>query len=337
MDEQRKKSLLTVLTLLLVIGGACPSMAWAGESSKSGTLSIVLENDAFHGTDRHYTNGLMLVWVPGPEAPTPEWAMMMARLMPWFAGRGEIRHGYAFGQSMFTSGDIDVGNPPLGDRPYAGWLYGTIGIGEESGRRLDQLWMTFGMVGPASLAEQTQKFLHKVLPGGEPRGWDTQLGNEPGIVVTCQRSWRGVATSSLFGAGLDFAPHIGGALGNVFTYGNAGLTMRFGNRLPDDYGPPRIQPGLPGSWDFSPVSGFGWYLFAGIEGRGVARNIFLDGNTFRDSRSVDKKYLVGDLQFGFVLDWSDMRLGYTHVLRSREFRTQENKDYFGALSVSFKF
>jgi hypothetical protein len=52
---------------------------------------------------------------------------------------------------------------------------------------------------------------------------------------------------------------------------------------------------------------------------------------------VDKKYLVGDLQFGFVLDWSDMRLGYTHVLRSREFRTQESKDYFGALSVSVKF
>jgi hypothetical protein len=52
---------------------------------------------------------------------------------------------------------------------------------------------------------------------------------------------------------------------------------------------------------------------------------------------VDKKHLVGDLQFGFVLDWSDVRLGYTHVLRTREFRTQEFMNGFGSLSLSVKY
>ena len=312
-------------------------MGWAAESPKAGTLSVVLENDVFYGMDRHYTNGLMLSWVPGRDAPTPEWLMMLARLMPWFPEQGEIRHGYAFGQSMFTPRDITIANPPLRDRPYAGWLYGTIELGVQSGRQRDQFGMTFGMVGPASLAGQTQKFVHRVLPGNEPQGWDTQLGNEPGIVATYQRSWRGVATSALSGAPLDFTPHIGAALGNVFTYGNAGVTMRYGKRLPNDYGPPRVQPGLAGFGDFSPVSGFGWYMFAGIEGRAVARNIFLDGNTFRDSRGVDKKHLVGDLQFGIVLDWPDMRLSYTHVLRTREFQTQECEDNFGSFSLSVKF
>ena len=325
------------LTLLLLIAGVCPFMTWAAESPKAGTLSFVFENDAFHGTDRHYTNGMKLIWVPGRDVPTPGWAMMLARLMPWVPEQGEIRHGYALGQSIFSPSDIKMADPPLRERPYAGWLYGTFGLGVESGRQLDQLWMTFGMVGPASLAEQTQKSIHRVLGANEPQGWDTQLGNEPGIVATYQRSWRGVATSTLAGAQLDFTPHIGAAIGNVFTYGNAGATMRIGKRLPNDYGPPRIQPGLPGSGDFSPVSDFGWYVFAGIEGRGVARNIFLDGNTFRDSRSVDKKPLVGDLQIGFILDWPVMRLGYTHVLRTREFHSQESEDYFGALSVSVKF
>jgi hypothetical protein len=137
---------------------------------------------------------------------------------------------------------------------------------------------------------------------------------------------------------LDFTPHIGGALGNVYTYANAGVTIRYGKRLPNDYGPPRIQPGLPGSGVFSPVSGFDWYVFAGIDGRAVARNIFLDGNTFRDSRSVDKEPLIGDLQFGLVLYWPVMRLSYTHVLRTREFQTQQSsKDYFGSLSMSVMF
>jgi hypothetical protein len=335
--RERKKILRIVLTLLLVVGSVSPSMPWAAESPKPGTLSVVLENDVFHDTERHYTQGLMLLWVPRGAASTPEWLLMLARLMPWFPEQGEIRHGYAIGQSMFEPEDSDTANPSLRDRPYAGWLYGTIGLGVASERRLDQIGMTFGMVGPAALAERTQKFAHKVFPANGPKGWDTQLGNEPGIVVTYQRSWRGVAASPLSGVQLDFTPHLGAALGNVFTYANAGGTVRFGKRLPNDYGPPRIQPGLQGSWDFSPVSGFGWYLFAGIEGRAVARNIFLDGNTFRDSRSVDKKHLVGDLQFGFVLDWSDVRLGYTHVLRSREFETQESVDGFGSLSLSVKF
>jgi len=322
---------------MLVFESVGPSMAWASEPPKDGTLAIVLENDVFHNVDRHYTNGLMLIWVPGRDAPAPGWILMLARLMPWFSEQGEIRHGYAVGQSMFTPSDITMANPPSRDRPYAGWLYGTIELGARSGRQFDRFGMTFGMVGPSSLAEPSQKIAHGVLPGHHPQGWDTQLGNEPGIVTTYQRSWRGVAASTLSRGRLDFTPHLGAALGNVFTYADAGGTVRYGKRLPDDFGPPRIQPGLSGFGDFSPVAGFGWYLFAGIEGRAVARNIFLDGNTFRDSRSVDKKRLVGDLQFGFVLDWSDVRLGYTHVLRTREFRTQESKDGFGSFSLSVKY
>jgi lipid A 3-O-deacylase len=275
--------------------------------------------------------------VPRPDASTQEWAIKLARLVPWFPEQGEVRHGYAFGQSMFVPSDITIADPPPGERPYAGWLYGTVGLGVESGKQLDLFAFTLGVVGPASLAAQSQKFVHKVVGTDKPQGWDTQLGNEPGFIATYQRSWRGLATTTFLGNSLDFTPHTGFALGNVFTYGNTGVTMRYGKRLPNDYGPPRIQPGLLGSGEFAPVSNFGWYLFAGVEGRAVARNIFLDGNTFRDSRSVDKKPLVGDLQFGLVLDWSDIRFSYTHILRTREFRTQEKFDGFGALSVSIKF
>ena len=327
----------TVLTLLLLIGIICPCPALGGESSKTGTLSFVLENDLFYDIDRHYTNGIRLIWVPAPDASAPNWAMKAAGVVPWFPREGEVHHGYAFGQSMFTPSDITKKNPPRTDRPYAGWLHGTIGLGVKSGRRLDQLGITFGMVGPASLAEQSQKIIHKIVGSNEPRGWHTQLHNEPGIVVTSQRSWRGLAATTFLGNEFDFTPHAGIALGNVFTYGNVGMTVRYGRGLPDDYGPPRIEPGIPGSGDFSPLSGFGWYLFAGVEGRAVARNIFLDGNTFRHSRSVDKEPLVGDLQFGLVLEWSDIRISYTHVLRTREFRTQDSSDDFGSFTVSVKF
>ena len=79
---------------------------------------------------------------------------------------------------------------------------------------------------------------------------------------------------------------------------------------------------------------FGWYLFAGVEGRAIAHNIFLDGNTFRDSRSVDKKPFVADLQVGVALTWRTARLSYAHVLRTREYDHQPDPEDFGALTLS---
>ena len=67
------------------------------------------------------------------------------------------------------------------------------------------------------------------------------------------------------------------------------------------------------------------------------RNIFLDGNTWKDSRSVDKKPLVGDLQAGLAITINGTRIAYTHVIRSKEFDGQDQHDEFGALSVSFNF
>ncbi len=314
---------------------ASPDAGAAAEPER-GTLSLVFENDLFYDEDRHYTNGVRAAWLSRPDT-TPRWALRAARWFPLFPDGGSVRTGYALGQNMYTPTDITLEDPPDDDRPYAGWLYGSIGLIAETGRRLDQLELTLGIVGPASLAEHTQKLVHEITGSDEPRGWDTQLKNEPGIVLTYQRSWRGYVSESVAGFAFDVTPHAGGAIGNVFTYANAGLTLRFGRRLPLDYGPPRIQPSLPGSGFFVPRDGFGWYLFAGVEGRAVARNIFLDGNTFRDSRSVDKEPLVGDLQFGIAFSWGDIRLSYTHVLRTREFEGQDGGDEFGAFSLSVRF
>lgn len=322
--------------VLAAAGSVAPLPALAADEPETGTLSLVFENDLFYDTDRNYTNGVRAAWLSGP-GRTPAWALDAARWFPLFPDGGTVRTNYAIGQNMYTPDDIALTTPPLDDRPYAGWLYGSIGLIAETGRRLDQLELTLGVVGPASLAEQTQTIVHEITGSPEPRGWDTQLKNEPGVVLTYQRSWRRFISESISGFGFDATPHAGGALGNVFTYANAGLTLRFGRRLPLDYGPPRIQPSLPGSGFFVPQDGFGWYLFAGVDGRAVARNIFLDGNTFRDSRSVDKKPLVGDLQFGIAVTWRNVRLSYTHVLRTREFDTQDAADGFGAVSLSVRF
>lgn len=324
----------TTVLALLVILTAVPPVAAAEE--EKGTLSINFENDLFYNTDRNYTNGVRAAWLSAPD-DTPAWMARAARLFPLFLEDGTARASYAIGQNMYTPEDITVPDPPPGDRPYAGWLYGTIGVIAENRERLDQLGLTIGMVGPASLARQTQTLIHSIVGADRPQGWATQLQNEPGIVLTYQRSWRQAVSERLvLGLPFEVTPHAGGAIGNIYTYGDAGVTVRLGDNLSLDYGPPLIPPGPPGSGYFVP-QGFGWYLFAGLEGRAVLRNIFLDGNSFRHSRSVNKKPFIADFQFGGAIIWGKLRLSYTHVLRTHEFNGQHAGGNFGSFNLSVRF
>ena len=93
----------------------------------------------------------------------------------------------------------------------------------------------------------------------------------------------------------------GASLGNIWTGANVGLTVRLGQDLSVDFGPPHIRPNLSGPGSFDSARPFAWYLFAGAEGRLVARNIFLDGNTVADSHSVTKERLVGDFPVGLAV------------------------------------
>jgi lipid A 3-O-deacylase len=168
-------------------------------------------------------------------------------------------------------------------------------------------------------------------------GWDTQLHNEPGLIINYERAIKIIPPQSLLGGVFDIEPHYGAAIGNVYDYANLGAMARFGFNLPKDYGPMRIQPSLPGSDYFEPTAGLGAYVFAGVDGRAVARNLFLDGNTFESSRSVSKMNLVGDATLGAAITFDAFRIAFTHVIRSREYKTQTGDDQFGAVDLTFRF
>jgi hypothetical protein len=111
---------------------------------------------------------------------------------------------------------------------------------------------------------------------------------------------------------------------------------RLGFNLPGDYGPMRIDPSMPGSSFFEPTGDFSAYVFGGVDGRAVGRNLFLDGNTFEDSRSVDKFNLVYEYDLGAAITFRSLRLSYTYVIRSREYKTQPKMSKFGAVALSFR-
>lgn len=299
-------------------------------------ISAVFENDTFSDTDQNYTNGFRLAYLSS-EDKTPYAARWIANHLLPLSTEGNKRISIALGQNMYTPTDLKQTALIPNDRPYAGWLYGSVGLVSDTGKRLDNAMLTVGVVGSASLAKPTQRWVHEVIGSPDPKGWDNQLRDELGVVLTFERKWRSLYEISPFGIGVDMTPHVGVNLGNVNTDASVGTMFRLGFDLPSDYGPPRIRPSLPGSDFFIPTSTLGGYLFAGVEGRAVARNIFLDGNTFRDSPSVDKKIFVGSLQAGAALTFESMRLSYTHVFQTREFDGQAKPQQFGAITLSYRF
>ena len=77
--------------------------------------------------------------------------------------------------------------------------------------------------------------------------------------------------------------------------------------------------------------------YPGVDGRAIARNIFLDGNTWLTSRTVERIPWVGDLQLGAAITFEQWRLSFTHVFRTREYRMQVRADQFGAINLSYRF
>lgn len=324
--------------LFLVINIIFISFAYSNNlksKDNDGVFSIMLENDVFANTDKHYTNGVRVAYLT-PETSVSNYVEKVANKLLLFDKRAYKRYSYAFGQSMFTPRNITLRNPPATDRPYAGWTYISAGIISSNDKRLDNFEVALGIVGKASLAEDTQKFVHKVIGSPRPMGWSKQLHTEPGLLISYDRQWRNEIELTTDGFDINITPSVGANLGNIYTDLSAGVMTRFGKNIPFDYGPPRIRPSIPGSDFFVPADTLGWYLFAGIEGRAVARNMFLDGNSFRSSRKVHKKHFIADFQTGFVITYKDYRIGYTHVVRTKEFSRQKAKDQFGAISFSYR-
>lgn len=308
-------------------------------------FTIYFENDKFGGTDEHYTNGLKFSWLSADLVDWGQqgWRKTFVELLP-FVNRpgGQKRIGYALGQSIYTPRDTGVRIPDPADRPYAGWLYLEFAFISKTPATSDTFSLQAGLIGPHSLAEDTQRLVHQWMKVSRPQGWDYQLRDEVGLNAVYERRWRLYARSLLQTLGIDLVPHAGASLGNVQTYANAGGTLRLGINLPSDFG---MQLARPGSIGGSPTDdldprvaldrNFSVFVFGAADGRAVARDIFLDGNTFRASRSAPKEPLVADLSAGVGFIAGRWQITYTQVWRTREFKTQ--RDYynqFGSLTLS---
>ena len=303
-----------------------------------GTLSFLLDNDLFAGTDKNYTSGFQFDW-RSPSYDQPMWMAAVTNRLSWiFPQGGTPRWGVSFGQNIFTPEDTSRRIPDPRDRPYAGWLFGSLSLASYTATSYGSVELQMGIVGPGALGEQFQNGVHRLRGFDLAEGWDHQLKDEFGINAIVSRQWRWNWETGIPGLQYGVVPSLSASLGNVYTYASAGGMIRFGSNLNSDFGPPQTRPARSGSAFFQPEDGdFGWYVFAGVEGRAVARNIFLDGNTWRDGPRVNRETFTGDVSAGVAVMYRRVRLTATYTIRSREFEHQRGNSQYGSVGVAFRF
>ena len=327
--------------LSLAVSSLLLGMSLYAEDKRPNVNAVQLENDLLYNApgehqDRHYTQGLKFIYLGGGSGQ---------KLLHWIPALGmeteDTLFGPVLGQNIYTPQDDRAATVIRSDRPYAAWLYTGFALqrkGITAGAKIpvmDSYELNIGIIGPEAQGEFAQNTVHQFRELAPFLGWNNQLKTEPAFELKAGRAWR-LGFNDWSREHFQFIPQIGTHLGTVMTSAEGAITVRLGWNIPDDFGPQRIDSAILLT-DGSNQGCVGFYLFGRVDGRAVARNVFLDGNLYQQSHRVGKKPFVADVSYGVVMTIGRrLELSYTFLSRTREFVGQDDFDRFGSVMLKFK-
>ena len=171
-------------------------------------------------------------------------------------------------------------------------------------RYADKVSTTLGSVGPLAMGEQTQKAVHKVISARTPRGWDTQLDNELVFELSRGRTWRSWVSNSNT---IDVLSGAEMSVGTLRSAVSTGFMVRYGKNLEESF----ATVLLADSRTSNPIAvNQGWFVYMGVALNYTFNQIFTDGNTFHDSRSIDYDHRNNMLSSGLTYSWGESALSF---------------------------
>jgi lipid A 3-O-deacylase len=303
------------------VGLACPALADAQNDTLARSVRITAENDYFdfwrppgRRPDDNYTQGARVAGDAVHVLP------VVRRLVCYL--RDACGSTFEVGQELYTP-THDSADPLPGERPYAGWLYARATAHGVTPRQRRSFDLTLGVTGPASLAAQTQDAFHAWIPGfRRPLGWSHQLPTELAGALSVEEAGY-VAAGSRAQQWVDLAAAAHATLGTLRTA--FGLNARL-----------RVGVNLTHPWLVAPAHDW-WeaYALLGGETEAVARDLFLDGSTFRRSIHVRREPIIGSWERGVGVRLWRLGCEYRAVTQSREYRTGPVTHPFGSVSVAW--
>lgn len=265
------------------------------------TLGIVARSAAQEGVTVRFDNDILAL--RGTGAPPDHDYTHGLHVSVGFGAEGG-RRSLGLGQRIYTP-RVDGAEPVAGERPYAAWLFASAGAERRTQRRRRAVAVEVGVTGPPALGEPVQNGFHRLMGSARQEGWAHQLAFEPGVLVRLDERVQ-VRTGPL-----GVHSGWGVSLGNVRT----GAHLTAGARL-------------------ARADGSGAYVSTAVQQEWVARDLFLDGNTFRGGSPVRKRPLVRHAEAGVGYARRGWSAEYRFTARSREYHGQPGGHAFGSLVVT---
>jgi len=301
-------------------------------------LTITLENDLFIGEDNQYTNGFALLYSRGvfdqfDSAHLPSWMLSLVKHTHIYTLPDRKRAlVYTLAQRMQTPEDIQSTELQIDDVPYAGLLLAGLSLYAADEHRSDRITLAAGVVGPASLARQSQEIVHRATGSEIPQGWSNQLNNEPVFQLGVRRGWRLFNTPAKHKLEMDVLGFADATLGNLRSAVSASVVLRLGDNLASSHPTNTLVPDREANI-LAYSQNNGWYVYAGLESFWVANDLLVQGNTFADSHSLDLNRRRDRLGAG--VGWNLQRWAFTLVYA--DLTSNGDSDPFGSMSFTRRF
>lgn len=277
-------------------------------------FAFTLENDYLgldqSNTDRWYTTGIHTAWSYRPSCRgsvvealrTAGRALRLPlpRSPTWRPEKEEPSIIFSVGHNWYTPVKIDDPEPQPNDRPWADYLYASVGssIFGEGGLH-EAVELKLGLIGSGG-AERIQRRVHKQIGDDDPAGWRNQLRRRLAVQLSYTFTQRWVGSSAFDWAGLHLHGRV--SVGRPRTLVATGLTLLAGepNRVIGaadegdnvgiDFTDRRNEFRLP------VLRGLTFYAQGQIAA--IAYNQFIEGTTFTEQPRIDRKPFVRMLTVG---------------------------------------
>lgn len=125
-------------------------------------------------SDRGYTNGTRFDYYYIKDHKS---TFFIDKWMPKAGSQSVNTFGIGLMQTIYTPGDLTLKEPDVSDWPYTGALFLSHSLNSSNPVKTYSLntEIIAGVMGRASMAEQMQKTIHKIIGSDEPMGWDKQF------------------------------------------------------------------------------------------------------------------------------------------------------------------
>ncbi len=256
---------------------------YSQEFLKTTIIETSIENDFLNvigkRTDRYYSSGMNLTVYYFQNQSKHH---LLDNSLLSFRNYSLKRYSWGLTQKIYTPDKVFEPNHFLFDWTYAGTLYATHAVRSINTKKntalTSEIWV--GVIGPASLAEETQWDFHKLIHVRIARGWESEI--QTAIILNYVLKIERKLFSNNY-CNLNVNSDV--TFGTLLNQGGAGLKLRLGKL--NNYFDLRDQNS---SFYFTYTSNFNFMLY----------NAYLQGNLFEpairaESTSLERKLPASEI------------------------------------------